>query len=74
MPHFCHMCGVRKPFLGQAVIRLTGKLKENVDKAENQEEAKKMIRNAGAEAGIILDDAELDQVSGGKIIPPVYRV
>ncbi|MBQ7145733.1 MAG: hypothetical protein IJR95_03075 [Lachnospiraceae bacterium] len=54
-------------------MKLTGKLKENVDKAENQEEAKKMIRDAGAEAGIILDEAELDQVSGGKIIPPVYR-
>ena len=54
-------------------MRLVGDLKDKVEKAENQEEAKKMIRDAGAEAGIILDEAELDQVSGGKIIPPVYR-
>lgn len=46
-------------------MELTGKLKENVDKAENREEAKKMIKNAGAEAGIILSEEELDEVSGG---------
>ena len=53
-------------------MELTGKLKENVEKAENLEEAKKIIKDAGAEAGIILDDAELDQISGGTI-SPVYR-
>lgn len=46
-------------------MELAGKLKENVDKAENREEAKKMIKNAGAEAGIILSEEELDEVSGG---------
>ena len=46
-------------------MELTGKLKENVDKAENRDEAKKMIKNAGAEAGIILSEEELDEVSGG---------
>ncbi|MCR4690702.1 MAG: hypothetical protein K5739_05120 [Lachnospiraceae bacterium] len=46
-------------------MELTGKLKENVDKAENREEAKKMIKNAGAEAGLVLNDEELDEVSGG---------
>ncbi len=46
-------------------MELTGKLKENVDKAENKEEAKKLIKNAGAEVGIILNEDELDQVSGG---------
>ncbi len=48
-------------------MELTGKLKENVDKAENREEAKKMIKNAGAEAGIILSEEELDEVSGGGV-------
>ena len=48
---------------------LTGKLKENVDKSENREEAKKMIKDACAEAGIILDDEELDEVSGGSRLP-----
>ena len=42
-------------------MKLTGKLKENVKKAENKEQAKKPI----AKAGIILSDDELDQVSGG---------
>lgn len=42
-------------------MELTGKLKEQVDKTETKEEAKQTIE----EAGMILDDAELDQVSGG---------
>jgi hypothetical protein len=42
-------------------MKLTGKLKENVEKAENKEEAKKIIK----EAGMILIDTELDQVAGG---------
>ena len=42
-------------------MKLTGELKEKVEKAENKEEAKKTIEDAG----MILDDAELDQVSGG---------
>ncbi len=42
-------------------MKLTGKLKEKVDKAETKEQAKELI----AEAGIILDDAELDQVASG---------
>ncbi len=44
-------------------MKLTGKLKENVEKAENKEQAKKPF----AKAGIILSDAELDQVSGGDV-------
>ena len=50
---------------GDITMKLIGKLKENADKAENREEAKKMINNAGAEAGIMLNDEELDEVSGG---------
>ncbi len=42
-------------------MKLTGKLKVNVKKAENKEQAKKPI----AKAGMILDDAKLDQVAGG---------
>ena len=42
-------------------MQLTGELKEKVETAENKEEAKETIKDAG----MILDDAELDQVSGG---------
>ena len=42
-------------------MKLTGELKEKVEKAETAEEAKKTIE----EAGMILDDTELDQVAGG---------
>ena len=42
-------------------MKLTGELKEKVDKAETKEEAKKAIEDAG----MILNDAELDQVAGG---------
>ena len=43
-------------------MELTGKLKEQVEKAETREEAKKVIE----EAGISLTDEELDQVAGGQ--------
>ena len=42
-------------------MQLTGELKEKVEQATTAEEAKKTIE----EAGMILDDAELDQVAGG---------
>ena len=42
-------------------MKLTGKLKEKVEKAENKEQARESIKKAG----MILSDAELDQVSGG---------
>ena len=42
-------------------MKLTGELKEKVEKTESKEEAKKTIEAAG----MILDDAELDQVAGG---------
>ena len=44
------------------IMKLTGELKDKVEKAENKEEAKQTIK----EAGMILDDAELDSVAGGK--------
>ena len=43
-------------------MKLTGKLKEDVEKAENKEQAKELI----AEAGMELTDEEMDQVSGGE--------
>ncbi len=46
-------------------MKLTGKLKEIVEKTENREEAKEIIRNAGEEAGLVLNDEELEEVSGG---------
>ena len=42
-------------------MKLIGKLKENVAKAENKEQAREAIKQAGME----LNDEELDQVSGG---------
>ena len=42
-------------------MKLLGELKDKVEKAENQEEAKKIIEKAGME----LTDEELDQVAGG---------
>ena len=40
---------------------LTRELKEKLENAEPKEEAKKNIK----EAGVILDDAELDKAAGG---------
>lgn len=42
-------------------MELTGKLKEEVEKAETKEEKKRLIEDAGME----LTDEELEQVAGG---------
>lgn len=42
-------------------MKLIGQLKNKVEKSETKEEAKKIIR----EAGMLLDDQEMDQVNGG---------
>ena len=42
-------------------MKLTGELKEKVEKAESKEEAKETI----AQAGMLLDDDELENVAGG---------
>ena len=48
-------------------MKLTGDLKNQVEKAESKDEKKKLIE----EAGIILDDEELDEVSGGsRLVKP----
>ena len=48
-------------------MKLVGDLKDKVEKAENQEEAKKIIKDAGME----LTDEEMDQVAGGRGEGPV---
>ena len=45
-------------------MKLIGQLKNKVEKAETKEEAKKIIR----EAGMLLDDQEMDQVTGGEFV------
>ena len=52
-------------------MQLTGELKEKVEKAENKEEAKKIIKEAGEEAGNLTDE-ELDQVAGGHLLGHIY--
>ena len=47
-------------------MEIIGKLKENVEKAETKEEAKEIIKDAG----VILDDEDLDKASGGKYFRP----
>lgn len=42
-------------------MKLTGNLKKQVEATATKDEARETIRNAG----MILDDAELDQVAGG---------
>ena len=45
----------------ESAMKLTGDLKNQVEKAESKEEKKKLIENAGME----LTDDELDEVAGG---------
>ena len=46
---------------GDISMELTKELKERIERAQSKEEAKKILEDAG----IVLDDAELDQVAGG---------
>ena len=49
-------------------MKFTKKIKDKIDNAKSEEEVKSILENVkdGAEeADLILDDAELDQVSGG---------
>ena len=50
-------------------MKLTDQIKEKIDNAQSKEEVKTILDNVkdGAEeAGVILDDDELDQVAGGE--------
>jgi hypothetical protein len=53
----------------ETVMRLIGKLKEEVEKAETKEEKKVLIEEAGME----LDDEELEQIAGGVEVRSVYN-
>jgi hypothetical protein len=49
-------------------MKFTDKIKEKIENAKSEEEVKTILENVkgGAEdAGVILDDAELDEASGG---------
>ncbi|MCR5024687.1 MAG: hypothetical protein K6A90_10200 [Lachnospiraceae bacterium] len=51
-------------------MKLTEQIKEKIDNAQSKEEVKTILENVkdGAEeAGVILDDDDLDQVSGGGV-------
>ena len=48
-------------------MKLTGNLKKQVEATATKDEAREAIRNAG----MILDDEELDQVTGGGITVPL---
>lgn len=45
-------------------MKLIGNLKKAVTKVQSGEEAKKMIRDTNEEAVTVLDDDDLDKVSG----------
>ena len=50
-------------------MELVGKLKEQVEKTESKEEAKKVIE----EAGMVLTEDELDQVAGGRGVFKAFK-
>ena len=49
-------------------MKLTGELKEKVEKATTKEEAKEVIEEAGME----LTDEELDTVAGGGLFSSIF--
>ena len=51
-------------------MKLTDKIKEKIDNAKSEEEAKTIlesVKDGAEEAGVILDDEDLDKVAGGII-------
>jgi len=48
-------------------MKLTGELKEQVEKTDNRDEKKRLIEEAGME----LTDEEMDIVSGGESVDPL---
>ena len=50
-------------------MKLVGKLKEKVEKAETKEQAKEIIAHAGME----LTDDEMSMVSGGEFTPTQHK-
>ena len=52
-------------------MKLTDKIKEKIDNAKSEEEAKTIlesVKDGAEEAGVILDDEDLDQVAGGYVV------
>ena len=49
-------------------MKLIGNLKKKVSEAQTQEEAKLIIKDTIEEAGMLLDDEDLDKVSGGDAV------
>ena len=53
---------------GESNMELTDKIKEEIEKAKSEEEVNTILENVkgGVEdAGVILDDEELDKAAGG---------
>ena len=51
-------------------MKFTKKIKDKIDNAKSEEEVKTILENVKAEAeeaGLILDDEDLDKVAGGAI-------
>jgi hypothetical protein len=53
----------------EATMKLIGELKEKVEKAETAEAKKELIEEAGME----LNDEELEQIAGGRDLRCVYN-
>ena len=53
----------------EATMKLMGELKEKVEKAETAEAKKELIEEAGME----LNDEELEQIAGGRDLRCVYN-
>jgi hypothetical protein len=56
--------------MGGMFMKLTEDLKNKIDGAKSEEEVKSILAETKQnveDAGVILDDAELDQISGGVV-------
>ncbi len=54
-------------------MTLTNEIKQKIDNAASEEEVKAILEDSKGvvqDAGVILDDADLDKAAGGKYIRP----
>lgn len=59
-----------KPVYRRNKMKLTEKIKEKIDNAKSEEEVKTILENVREEAedaGLILDEEELDKATGGAV-------
>ncbi len=52
-------------------MKLTEQIKEKIDNAQSEEEVKTIlesVKDGAEEAGVILDDEDLDKIAGGKMV------